>query len=472
MFNPWRDQGFPRSQDNVTYQRYIFARKRFRNMVKRAKNQANVDHFINVDNLKNLDPRSYWKSIKVNKASTQKLFTINGKTTSSEITTEFHNHFENLLNTPRTQNIDNTKSRTRLQELLTTLERSTSTDFYISECDVKQAILSLSKNKTRDPFNLRAEHYIHASNDVFIQHITELINKLFQTSTIPSALCTSLIIPLVKNHKKPLSDPNNYRGISIIPIITKIAELVIIKKCPNIKNNNPSQFGFVNGSSTIHAEILIQDTIHYYNKNDSPVYVCSLDAEKAFDCCNWQVLFEKLSVREDIPNEILKFLIKLYLNSESAIMYNGHKTKSFNLSQGVRQGSLLSPYLYNFYTEDLLAKIKDLKIGATLGNGLNTSIIAYADDLILLSPTLRSLQVMIDKCIEYGQEHGLKFNHSKTQFCISGKCQLPKPTLTMYNTQILPKQQLEHLGLRWKTERNLTITKMYVYLNFGPLLPP
>ena len=454
MFNLWRDQGFPRSQDNIAFQRYLFARKQFRNMVKRAKNQANVDHYINVDKLKNLDARSYWKNIKINKNSAQKLFTINGKTTNPEIRTEFKKHFENLLNIPRTPNIDNAKSKARLGELLSTLEASNSTDFYVSECDVKQAIDSLSRNKTRDPFNLRAEHFIHASGDTFIQYITELINNLFQAQTLPPALCTSLIIPLVKNYKKPLSDPNNYRGISIIPIITKIAELVIIAKCPGLKNNNSSQFGFVTGSSTVHAEILIQDTINYYNKNDSPMYICSLDAEKAFDCCNWQKLFEKLSTKDDIPSAILKFLIKLYLNSEAAIIYNGHKTKTFNFSQGVRQGSLISPYLYNIYTEDLLETIKGMKIGATLGNSLNTSIIAYADDLILLSPTLRSLQEMINKCIEYGQEHGLKFNHAKTQFCVSGPCQLPAPALSMYNIQILPKQELVHLGFKWKIQRN------------------
>ena len=424
-------------------------------MVKHAKNQANIDHYINVDKLRNIDPRSYWKSIKVNKSSTQRLFTINGKTTNSEIRSEFLLHFENLLNTPRTPNIDNAESKTRLQDLLTTLETSSSTDFYISECEVKQAILTLSKNKTRDPFNLRAEHFIYAANETFVQYITKLINKLFQASTLPPALCTSLIIPLVKNHKKPLSDPNNYRGISIIPMITKITEHVIIKKCPGLKNNDSSQFGFVTGSSTVHAEVLIQDTINYYNKNNSPMYICSLDAEKAFDCCNWQKMFEKLTTRNDIPHAILKFLIKLYLNSEAAIMYNGLKTKTFHLSQGVRQGSLISPYLYNFYTEDLLKIIKELKIGATLGNGLNNSIITYADDLILLSPTLRSLQVMIDKCIDYGQNHGLKFNLTKTQFCISGHCQLSTPSLTMYNTKIFPKQQLEHLGFKWKIQRNM-----------------
>jgi len=61
MFNTWRDEGFPRLDSNVSYNRYRFARKIFRTLVKRAKYQATVDHYINVEKLKRIKPTSYWK---------------------------------------------------------------------------------------------------------------------------------------------------------------------------------------------------------------------------------------------------------------------------------------------------------------------------------------------------------------------------------------------------------------------------
>ena len=171
-------------------------------------------------------------------------------------------------------------------------------DFYIAEEEVKTAVNHLKKNKSRDPFELKAEHYIYALGDHFTSYLTRLINNIFASNDIPPSLSISIIIPLVKSHKKSINDPNNYRGISLIPIITKILEIVVLNKCPQMKNHSSSQFGFVSNSSSLHAEILLQDTISYYNNNDSPVYVCSLDAEKAFDSCNWYSLFNKLLQKE------------------------------------------------------------------------------------------------------------------------------------------------------------------------------
>ena len=101
--------------------------------------------------------------------------------------------------------------------------------------------------------------------------------------------------------------------------------------------------GFTSDASTIHAEILIRDTKTYYNaKKNSPVFVCSFDTKKAFDCCNWHLL----------PETVSKFQLKVYINGETATRYKNNISNPFNLSQGVRQGSLLSPYLCNIYTAD------------------------------------------------------------------------------------------------------------------------
>ena len=168
--------------------------------------------------------------------------------------------------------------------------------------------------------------------------------------------------------------------------MTKIVETIILQKCLQIKDHDLSQFGFASRSSTLHAEFLIQDTIKYYNSKDTPIYVCSLDAEKAFDPCNWLKLFHKLINEKNIPTTVIKLLFKLYLNGEAKIRYNNITSYTFSLTQGVRQGLILSPYLYNIYTENLLSSIKQLNLGTILPGGINTSIIGYADDLILLSP--------------------------------------------------------------------------------------
>ena len=120
--------------------------------------------------------------------------------------------------------------------------------------------------------------------------------------------------------------------------------------------------------------------------------MCSLDAEKAFDCCNWSVLFEKLYYEKHIPLPVVKLLKSLYENGKYSVMYNGQRSYWFDASQGVFQGSILSPHLYNIYTEELLNTINEQQTAGTSIHGTFTGIVSYADDIILLSPTRSGLQ--------------------------------------------------------------------------------
>ena len=80
-------------------------------------------------------------------------------------------------------------------------------------------------------------------------------------------------------------------------------------------------------------------------------------------------------------------------------------------------GSILSPYLYNLYTENLL--YRNMHTGTIIAD-VYTGIIAYADDIILASATVSGLQSMINFCVNYGYQTGIKFNSIKTKFIISG----------------------------------------------------
>ena len=147
--------------------------------------------------------------------------------------------------------------------------------FYIRKPEVSNAPKHLHEGKSRDPFQIMTEHYLYAQSETFISYLTKLKNNILISKDIPDILSTSIIIPLLKSQKKPLNDANSYRGISILPIITKLLELVILERCPTLRNHIDSQFGFTSGASTLHAELIMQDTIRYFNSKNSPVYVCS-----------------------------------------------------------------------------------------------------------------------------------------------------------------------------------------------------
>ena len=73
--------------------------------------------------------------------------------------------------------------------------------------------------------------------------------------------------------------------------------------------------------------------------------MCYLDASKAFDKINQCVLFSKLLVK-NIPNGIVRFLFVWYAKQNFYVQWNNNMSNQFNVSNGVRQGGILSPYLF------------------------------------------------------------------------------------------------------------------------------
>ena len=113
----------------------------------------------------------------------------------------------------------------------------------------------MKSNKAKDFFDVVAEHFIYvADNEDLISYLASLYTDIFKEQHSPTDLSTAILLPFVKSYKKSLNSPNNYRGISLIPILTKILEYIILKKCPALSESDPAQFGFKSHSSTLHTE--------------------------------------------------------------------------------------------------------------------------------------------------------------------------------------------------------------------------
>jgi hypothetical protein len=72
----------------------------------------------------------------------------------------------------------------------------------------------------------------------------------------------------------------------------------------------------------------------------------------------------------------------------------------FNITCGVKQGGILSPYLFNLFIHDLLTVCLEKNVG-TIFKNINVSIIAYADDIILISQSDKHLQILLNICSYY-----------------------------------------------------------------------
>ena len=136
---------------------------------------------------------------------------------------------------------------------------------------------------------------------------------------------------------------------------------------------------------------------------------------------------------------------KYYDSSKGTILIDNSYSELFNISCGVKQGGILSPFLFNIFIDDLLNICLNLNIGA-LFNDLNTSIIVYADDILLISPINSHLQTLLDICSKYGQDWNLKFNSLKSNIISFGKSNFEKPAFYLNSLPLGEVENLKYLG--------------------------
>ena len=152
----------------------------------------------------------------------------------------------------------------------------------------------------------------------------------------------------------------------------------------------------------------VLETIEYYKSNGSNVHVLLLDASKAFDRVNFIKLFEKMLKKGMCPLTV-RLLLNMYTEQKLQVKWNDILSDKFEVTNGVRQGGVLSPLFYSIYIDDLLEKLKRNGIGCHIGHHF-VGALGYADDLILLSPSLTGLMNMIKLCEDYACDHDILFN--------------------------------------------------------------
>ena len=103
----------------------------------------------------------------------------------------------------------------------------------------------------------------------------------------------------------------------------------------------------------------------------------------------------------------------MYKNQEMCVRWGNIMSKGFKVSNGVRQGGILSPYLFNIYLDDLSVRLQKQYAGCKIVDKIINHLL-YADDLVLMCPSFHGLQDLLDICGEYADNHNIKFNTKKS----------------------------------------------------------
>lgn len=239
-----------------------------------------------------------------------------------------------------------------------------------------------------------------------------LFSSCISHGFLPEDFMKTILVPIIKDKTGDMCDINNYRPIAISTAISKIFENILLIKTKEFIQTTDNQFGFKTGLSTDMCVYSLKEIIDLYHDQSSPVFVLFLDASKAFDKVEHCKLFKKL-INRGTPLCIVRLLMFWYSNQLICVRWLNKTSCYFKVTNGVKQGGILSSHLFNVYMDDLSVELSNTTAGCNLNNTCLNHLI-YADDLTLLAPSVSGLQKLLDICVNYAIEHNITFNTKKS----------------------------------------------------------
>lgn len=360
---------------------------------------------------------------------------------------------ENLLDAliPNDSTANETESQKRIREQIETPPTTEDTPPFTEE-EVKTAIKSM-KNKKAPGQDLLETEIIKSAWSTLGEEIIDMYNRCLSQGVFPRQWKQAVIRILLKSEDKDVTEPRSYRPISLLPVLGKILEKLVVTRLGEIINNHPRtsnrQYGFKPGCSTETAIVKLRNII----KQSQDKYAIGLlfDITGAFDNVWWPSILNNLKKR-DCPRNLYQ-LLQNYLSDRSAkIVSNGTEIEKI-VNKGCPQGSILGPQFWKLIFDEIIEKLKN-----------SYEVIAYADDLIIVitgkcrielqNQANAATKILLDWCTE----QKLQVSKSKSEMILlKGTLDIRRPpTVKIHDTSMKMVQSTTYLGLHIGTRFNIT----------------
>uniref|UniRef100_A0A8D8PQH9 Craniofacial development protein 2 n=1 Tax=Cacopsylla melanoneura TaxID=428564 RepID=A0A8D8PQH9_9HEMI len=314
----------------------------------------------------------------------------------------------------------------------------------ILEEEVKRALTNSKERKALGPDGIPTEILKLFEGDN-LKWLTTVFNQIYDSGSIPREWLKSEFVTLPK--KQSARKCNDFRTISLmnhlLKIFLKIIHGRIYNRCE--EQVSDSQFGFRRAVGTREALFSIQVLFQRCRDVSCPIYACFIDYKKAFDRVQHVKMIEVLQ-KTGIDAKDLRIIRYLYWNQVASVKLEDHNTGDIQIMRGVRQGCVLSPVIFNVYSEFIFREALQNTEAGILLNGKKINNIRYADDTVIFSDNLSSLQTLMDNVTKHSRDYGLDINISKTKFMVISKKQNTTGNVTIDGTLLERVKDYTYLG--------------------------
>ena len=226
---------------------------------------------------------------------------IDGK--DENIPQYFANKYENLYNS-----VDDSNDLLIVEESIS--QRIKNTDICevlkITPTLVKEASKKLKPEKS-DPVSEIFSDYLINAPDILYQHLSDVMKTYITHGHLTQTLAIYTLLPMIKDKLDKASDSNNYRSIAISSVILKLLDWVIILLYKDSLHLDKLQFSYQRNCSTIMCTWMVIETIDYILRNNSEVFICTMDMTKAWRSQTQYTIPE--TVKKTRPANNITFLV-------------------------------------------------------------------------------------------------------------------------------------------------------------------
>ena len=279
--------------------------------------------------------------------------------------------------------------------------------------EVEVAISKLKNGKSPGICGISAE-MLKAGRTVVVKWLHRIMSLAWENGQVPEDWRRAVIVPVHKKGSKVKCE--NYRGISLLSIPSKAYARILDERIRSVTESKvlEAQGGFRKGRSCTDQLFTIRQLSEKMIEKNKKMVVACVDLEKAYDRVGrdklWKVLEEY-----GVKGRLLRAIRSLYKKSEGCVRVKDELSSWFPITQGVRQGCVMSPWLFNVFMDKIVREGMEKFVGGVKMSTTEVGVVLFADDVMLLTERKEDMEANLRELKKAMNNWGMKIHWGKTK---------------------------------------------------------
>uniref|UniRef100_A0A3P9JF00 ribonuclease H n=1 Tax=Oryzias latipes TaxID=8090 RepID=A0A3P9JF00_ORYLA len=286
--------------------------------------------------------------------------------------------------------------------------------------EVEQAVGKLKVGKAAGVDGCAVE-CLKSGGAIVIEWLVRLLNVCFANGQVPLDWMSACVVPLYKG-KGDKYECGSFRGISLLSVVGKVYGRVLINRVVEGTEGmiGEEQCGFRRGRGCVDQVFVVRQVCEKFLAKGREVFWAFMDLEKAYDRIDREALWVVLSMY-GIDGSLLEGVKSFYRNSRACVRVGNSMSEWFPVRVGLRQGCVMSPWLFNVYMDGVVKEVNERVSGTGVsmvnndGSEWSVNQLLFADDTALVADSEESLARLVEEFGRVCDRRKLRVNVEKSK---------------------------------------------------------